>query len=207
MKTKEYRLKLGSAPKALKLPRDARRLGQAKPANPTIEAETIFKALKATTGSKEILAKYPEFGDFKRWLPLATFSVCMKTGTALYLDIWDSDHFDLFTDMKRCITDCRAWFSADGFTFWDSPQTKTGRVNCFFNAPATGNYICNAHLQSYGGAAQVECLIDSFSFGPLAFNGTINQPHPTNLRAGTHSFRIRQRSGSFFFIGLTVWRV
>ena len=53
----------------------------------------------------------------------------------------------------------------------------------------------------------MDCLIDSFNFGPLPFNGSINQPHPSSLSAGYHSFHIRQMSGRFFFIGLTVWQV
>jgi hypothetical protein len=118
------------------------------------------------------------------------------------------DHFDGFTDMQRCVNDCRAWFSADGFTTWGS-ATKTGRVNCFFSAPAAGNYICNARLQSYptGATSIVECLIDDSSFGPLTWSGTINQPHPCALAAGGHHFRIRQVSGAFFFLSLTVYQV
>ena len=108
--------------------------------------------------------------------------------------------------MKQCLAICRAWFSADGFTFWDSPQTKTGRINCYFKAPTAGNYVCTAQLESYGGPAQVECLIDAFNFGPLGFNGAISQPHPAALSAGYHSFRIRQKAGAFFFVGLTVWK-
>jgi hypothetical protein len=61
-------------------------------------------------------------------------------------------------------------------------------------------------LQSYGGAALVECLIDNSSFGPLPVDGIITQPHPCSLSAGGHHFRIRQLSGSFFFLALTVWR-
>jgi len=206
-KTSKYQLQLGNAPKALRLPSTGRKVAATKTVRPTVEAESVFNALKATAGSKELIAKFPDVADYLHWLPLATFSVCVKTGTAQFLDIWDADHFDFFTDMQRCVTDCRAWFSADGFDFWDSPQTKTGRINCYFTAPSAGMYVCNAELQSYGGPAQVECLIDSFNFGPLPFNGTIIQPHMTNLSAGGHSFRIRQRSGSFFFISLTVWRV
>ena len=157
-------------------------------------------------GSKELFQKNPSFAMWRAWLPIATFSVCQKTGTATYLDIWDADHFDFFTDMQRNLSECRVWFSADGFTYWDSPQTKTGRINCYFRAPSAGNYVCNVELQSYGGPATVECLIDSLSFGPLPFNGTITQPHATSLSAGYHSFRIRQMSGSFFFVGLSVWQ-
>lgn len=203
---KDFKLKLVEAKKPLKVAADARRVRAVQPVRPTTEAEVVFKALKATAGASELIKKLPRLADFSLWLPVATFSVCIKTGSALFLDIWDADHFDGFTDMQRCITDCRAWFSADGFTFWDSPETKTGRINCFFNAPTTDTYICNAELQSFGGPAQVECLIDGFSFGPLPFNGTIIQPHLASLGAGGHSFRIRQKSGSFFFISLSVWR-
>lgn len=204
---KKFKLAITKTQKSLKVPAAARRIPTIKPAKPTVEAKVIHKALVATAGAKDLIKQIPALKDFAVWLPTATFSVCLKTGTALFLDIWDADHFDGFTDMQRCLTDCRAWFSANGFTFWGSPETKTGRVNCFFNAPTNGTYICNVELQSFGGPAQVECLIDSSSFGLLPFNGSIIQPHVSNLAAGGHSFRIRQVSGSFFFINLSVWKV
>jgi hypothetical protein len=204
---KEFRLKLIESQKPLELKRDARRVTTVKPVGPTTDAKLVYKALASSPGGQEILAKIPNLRDFQLWLPTATFSVCMKTGTAMWLDIWDADHFDGFTDMQRCLTDCRAWFSADGFDFWGSAETKTGRINCFFRAPAAGNYICTAELQSFGGPALVECVIDSSSFGFLPVNGTVIQPHPCVLGTGGHSFRIRQVSGSFFFVALTVWRV
>ena len=204
----EYRLVLGKAPKGLRLPpRAERRVARVGPAKPTIAAATVVRALKAMAGAGELIQQIPSLGKWQLWVPTATFSVCQKTGTATYLDIWDADHFDYFTDMQRNLSECRVWFSADGFTFWDSPQTKTGRINCYFKAPSAGNYTCNVQLQSYGGPAQVECLIDSFSYGPLPFYGSINQPHAAALGAGYHSFRIRQMSGSFFFVSLTVWKV
>jgi len=204
---REYRLVLGKTLKAVPLPRAKRRVTRVMPAKIIIAPKILVRALKATAGAKELIKHIPTLAKWQAWSPTATFSVCQKTGTAKYLDIWDADHFDGFTDMQRCITDCRAWFSADGYTFWDSPQTKTGRINCYFRAPSTGNYVCNAQLQSHAGPAMVECLIDSHSYGPLPFNGSINQPHPWPLSAGYHSFRIRQISGSFFFISLTVWKV
>jgi hypothetical protein len=204
---KDFQLKLVKVDKALRIPADARKIPKVTPAKPTIDAGAIYKALKATTGADKIIEQIPNLAKFSWWLPIATFSVCLKTGTAVFLDIWDADHFDGFTDMQRCLTDCRAWFSADGFTTWGSAETKTGRINCFFNAPADGTYICTAELQSFAGPAQVECVIDSSSFGPLPFNGSITQPHTCTLVKGGHSFRIRQMSGSFFFIGLSVWKV
>ncbi len=211
MKTKkkyEYRLVLGKATKGeRRLPRSKRGVARATPAKPTIAPQKVVRALKATAGSKELITQIPNLTIWQNWLPIATFSVCQKTGTATYLDLWDVDHFDGFTDMQRNLSECRAWFSADGFTFWDSSQTKSGRINCYFNAPTAGDYVCNVQLQSYNGTAQVECLIDSYSYGPLSFNGSIDQPHAASLSAGYHSFRIRQMSGSFFFISLIVWKI
>ena len=65
-----------------------------------------------------------------------------------------------------------------------------------------------AQLASYPSSsrATVECLIDNNSFGNLPFTGTILQPHFSTLSAGGHHFRIRQVSGSFFFLSLTVYR-
>lgn len=168
-----------------------------------------YAALTALPGADEVIKQMPGLEKFIDWFPLASFRVCQKFGTARYLDIWDADHFDGFTDMKRSVDDCRAWFSGDGYSFWGSGQTKTGRINCYFEAPSSGDYLCTASLQSYptSDSATVLCLIDSFSFGPLTWSGTIHQPHPCNLSAGFHHFRIHQQAGSFFFLALTVHRV
>jgi hypothetical protein len=169
----------------------------------------VLEAPKATLGFEDIVKDLPGILDPPAWTEIASFKVCGKTGSAYWLDIWDADHFDGFTDMQRCVSDCRAWFSAEGFASWGSAETSTGRVNCYFNAPAAGNYLCTAGLQSYptGASSMVECLIDNSSFGPLPFSGTIYQPHPCTLASGGHSFRIRQLSGSFFFLSLVVYRV
>jgi hypothetical protein len=205
---KEFRLSLPESREAeRKAPLGARKVERVRAVRPPITAEAVFKRLKDTPGADSVLQKAPRIGDLKLWAPVAGFTVCQKTGTAAFLDVWDCDHFDGFTDMQANLADCRIWFAGDGFQTWDSPQTKTGRVNCSFQAPADGHYVCNVQLQSHGGPAQVECLIDSFNYGPLPFNGTIHQPHPANLKAGFHHFRIRQRSGSFFFHSLTVWKV
>jgi hypothetical protein len=202
---RDFRLRLIESKKAYPAEHKHDRATRAKPeTNP----RAVLRSLKATLGADEILDRVPDFGDVAAWKEIAYFSVCRKSGSARWLDLWDADHFDGFTDMQRCITDCRAWFSADGFTTWGSLQTKTGRVNCFFNAPAAGNYICNARLQSYPSSARsvVECLIDNSSFGPLSWSGTIDQPHPCVLAAGGHHFRIRQVSGAFFFLSLTIYQ-
>jgi len=206
-RSSEFRLSLGESTKTVTPPAQKER--RAAPRLPSLDLEprSIAKALRATAGYKEVAILAPDIGKWQAWLPIATFSACMKTGAARWLDIWDNDHFDGFTDMQRCLSDCRVWFSDQGYAFWGSPQTKTGRINCYFQAPSSGNYLCNVQLQSYGGPAQVQCLIDDFNFGPLPFNGTISQPHTRTLSAGGHSFRVRQDSGSFFFVGITIWKV
>jgi hypothetical protein len=204
---KPFRLTLGRSMEAVRLPaKGARQLAPMRPARVSHSAREAFRALKATAGAKEILAKSPGLNSPNGWTQIAFFSVCLKTGTATYLDIWDADHFDLFTDMQRELTACHVWFSDQGFAYWNSPQTHTGRINCYFRAPADGNYICNVQLQSYGGPATVDCQIDGYDFGPLWFNGPITQPHPSYLSAGYHSFKINQISGAYFFIGNTVWQ-
>lgn len=175
------------------------------PADLEVSAEDALAALHATKGSEEVFKAFPQFLDLASWLPVANFSVCSKFGTARYLDLWDVDHFDGFTNVEKNLDECRAWFSDKGFDSWGSGQTRSGRINCYFTAPQAGAYICTARLQSYAGAALVECLIDGSSFGSLPVNGLITQPHPCNLSAGGHHFRIRQLSGSFFFLSLTVW--
>jgi len=139
---------------------------------------------------------------------IAYFSVCGKSGSARWLDLWDCDHFDGVTDMQKCVADCRAWFSHTGYSTWGSAQTASGRINCYFDASVAGDYSCVAQLQSHpsSAGATVECLIDNHSFGNLPFTGTILQPHFSTLAAGGHHFRIRQVSGAFFFLSLTVYR-
>jgi|RhiMetdeSRZDD1v2_1073273.scaffolds.fasta_scaffold377759_2 hypothetical protein len=204
----KYRLVLAESHKGNALPALLRRrVDRTAPPKLMVSPHLVLRALKATMGAKQLIEQIPNLAKSQFWVPIATFSVCQKAGTAAYLDVWDADHFDYFTDMQHCLTDCRIWFSADGYGYWDSPQTKTGRINCYFKAPSPGNYICNVQLQSYGGLAQVECLLDEFSYGPLPFNGPISQPYAASLNAGYHSFRIRQVSGSFFFVSLTVWKV
>lgn len=204
----DYRLVLAKATSTIEPPpKRERATPTGRRLEPTLDPRVVAKALRATAGATELIKDLPGLAAPATWSHVATFCVCIKLGTATYLDIWDADHFDGFTDMHRNLSECRVWFSDGRLGYWGEPATRTGRVNCYFRAPAAGNYICNAELQSFGGPAQVECLIDAFSFGPLPFNGLINQPHPASLSAGYHSFRIRQVSGSFFFVSLTVWKV
>jgi len=171
----------------------------------------IVKAFKKSPGYDDIIARVPKAETVAGWdkgTQVAYFSVCSKSGSATFLDLWDCDHFDGVSDMQKSVADCRAWFSHSGFSTWGSGQTKTGRINCFFNAAAAGAYSCVAQLQSnpVGSSATVECLIDNSSFGNLPFTGTVIQPHFSMLSAGGHHFRIRQVTGAFFFLSLTVYR-
>ena len=205
---KSYRMKMLESKEVLKTEPRPRRVRKVSVKPSTQE---IVRAFKQAAGYDNIIARIPKAETVAGWekgTQVAYFSVCSKSGAARYLDIWDCDHFDFFTDMQRCVTDCRAWFSHLGYATWGSPQTATGRINCYFNAAVAGDYSCVAQLQSYPSTsgATVECLIDSHSFGNLPFTGTIIQPHFSSLSAGGHHFRIRQVSGAFFFLSLTVYR-
>lgn len=203
---KKYSMKIVKSTRVLRTETRPRRVAMVK--KPT--TQEIFRTFKKARGYEDIVAQIPKAATLGGWdAQIAYFSVCRKTGTASWLDIWDCDHFDGFTDMRRCVSDCRAWFSHKGYSTWGSAQTATGRINCYFNAPAAGDYSCVAQLASYpfSSRATVDCLIDDQSFGHLPFTGTILQSHfcPA-LSAGGHHFRIRQVSGSFFFLSLTVYR-
>lgn len=205
---KRYRMKILQSKETLKTesrPRPVRKV-RVKPTT----AE-IVREFKKVQGYDAIVARIPKAAKASGWeegTEIAHFSVCGKTGAAQYLDIWDCDHFDGFTDMQHDVSNCRAWFSHTGYSTWGSPQTTTGRINCYFNAAVAGNYSCVVHLQSYpaSSGATVECLIDNSSFGNLPFTGSVIQPHFSVLSKGGHHFRIRQKTGAFFFLSLTVYR-
>jgi len=205
---RKYRMRILESTKTLKLERRPVRVLRVR-VQPT--PREIVRAFKKSAGYEEIIARIPKSQTVAGWdkgTQIAYFSVCSKTGAASWLDIWDCDHFDGFTDMQRSINDCRGWFSHTGYSTWGSAETATGRINCYFNAAVAGDYSCVVQLQSSPASsnATVECLIDNSSFGPLPFTGTILQPHFSVLSAGGHHFRIRQVSGSFFFLSLTVYR-
>jgi hypothetical protein len=204
----KYRMKVVKSTKVIKTESRPRPVAMVSVKPST---EDILRAFKKARGYEDIIAQIPKAATLRGWdegTQIAYFSVCSKSGAAWWLDIWDCDHFDGFTDMQRSVSDCRAWFSHTGYTAWGSAQTATGRINCYFNAAAAGDYSCVAQLMSYpsSSGATVECLIDNHSFGNLPFTGTILQPHFSALSAGGHHFRIRQVSGSFFFLSLTVYR-
>lgn len=205
---REYRMRILRSTKILKSELRPPRVPRVSVKPSTRE---ILRAFKKARGYDDIVARIPKAATLAGWekgTQIAYFSVCSKSGSARWLDLWDCDHFDGVTDMQRSINDCRVWFSHAGYSTWGSAQTATGRVNCYFNAAVAGDYSCVAQLASYPSSAgsTVECLIDNSTFGPLPFTGTVLQPHFSTLTAGGHHFRIRQLNGSFFFLSLTVYR-
>jgi hypothetical protein len=205
---KQFRMKLLTSTKILKTERRPVPLRRVFGKPTTAE---IVRAFKKAPGYDEIVAKIPRAATVAGWdkgTEVAFFSVCSKTGDAEFLDLWDCDHFDGSTDMQKSVRDCRAWFSDTQHPSWGSGQTKTGRINCYFGAAVAAPYSCAVQLRSdpSSSGATVECLIDNNSFGNLPFTGTVLQSHFSNLSAGGHHFRIRQVSGSFYFLSLTVYR-
>jgi hypothetical protein len=202
---KRFRMKIISSTKIVKT---ERRPAPVKRVNVEPTTAEIVRAFRRSPGYEDIIARIPKAETAVGWdkgTQVAYFSVCKKSGSAKFLDLWDCDHFDFVSDMQKSINDCRAWFSHKGFTTWGSGETPTGRINCFFNAAVAAPYSCVVQLQG-NPSATVECLIDNNSFGNLPFSGTITQPHFSNLSAGNHHFRIRQVTGAFYFLSLTVYR-
>ena len=206
-KRNRFRMKLvRSARQVLKPERSKRRhrprVAQAKL---TTTSQPVVRALKATDGAQDLIAKIPALVQPLDYGLIATFTVCQKTGTALFLDFWDTDLCDGFSDVTSNLQGCRAWFSADGFAFWGSEQTKTGRINCYFRAPIEGIYVFSLELGD-GDQGVFKCFIDDESFRTVGpFLGTTAQPYVASLLAGFHHFRIKQESGAFSFVRLTVW--
>jgi hypothetical protein len=205
---KRFTMKILSSTKIV---RTERRRKPVKKVNVTPTTAEIVRAFKKSPGYEDVIARIPKAKTAAGWdagTQVAYFSVCSKSGSAQFLDLWDCDHFDFVSDMQKSIADCRAWFSHKGFSTWGSAQTATGRINCFFNATVAAPYSCVVQLRSDPAAsnATVECLIDNNTFGLLPFSGTVIQPHFSMLAAGNHHFRIRQVSGAFYFLSLTVYR-
>lgn len=206
--SKSFRMRILRSTKSLRTERRPAPVQRAAVKPTTAE---IVRAFRRSPGADEILKRIPRAATIEGWdkgTQVAYFSVCGKSGAASWLDLWDCDHFDGVTDMPKSVADCRVWFSHTGYAAWGPAQTATGRVNCYFNAAVAADYSCVVQLQSYPTSSQavVECLIDNHSFGNLPFTGTVLQPHFSALSAGGHHFRIRQVSGSFFFLSLTVYR-
>jgi hypothetical protein len=189
-----YRIQFVRSPKPFSGDRKRVRIPKIKP--PLKRA--AFAALHATPRAEELTAQIPELTSLAAWTSIASYKVCGKNGTAAFLDIWDADHFDDFTDMPRRLTDCRAWFSSQGFACWGSDEGASGRINCYFRAPADGNYVCSAQSYPSTNLSTVERLIDDSSFGLLPFTGTVVQPPCGCPRASIISGYVRIPEASSF---------
>jgi hypothetical protein len=165
---KKFEMKLLKATKILKTERRPVRVAkiEVKPST-----RQIFQAFKKARGYDKIIARIPKAATPEGWdqgTQVAYFSVCGKSGSARYLDLWDCDHFDGFTDMRQSIDDCRAWFSHTGYATWGSAQTATGRINCYFNAAVAGDYSCVVQLASYPAASSTTAALGPCPFRELS---------------------------------------
>jgi len=145
---KRYRMKIVTSTKVLKTEKRPARVPRVNVKPSTRE---IVRAFKKSPGYEDIIARIPKAETVEGWdkgTQVAYFSVCSKSGSAKWLDLWDCDHFDGVTHMQKCVSDCRAWFSHTGYSTWGSAQTATGRINCYFNASVAGDYSCVVQLKS-----------------------------------------------------------
>lgn len=105
---KRYRMRILRSTSVLKTERRPAPVARVS-VKPTTAA--IVRAFKRSPGAQEILERIPKAATESGWAKgtqVAYFSVCSKSGSARWLDLWDCDHFDGFTDMQRSIADCRA---------------------------------------------------------------------------------------------------
>jgi hypothetical protein len=181
---------------------------------PTPSREMALAVVRAAGGAEEVLQQVPNLGTTAAWVDIAFFSVCSKTGTALFLDLWDVDHFDFFTDLQSDLNNCRVWFTANGHEPYGAPGTLTGRVNCYFSTPADAFYLAIASLESDppGTNATVRAVLDDFGAGGIdlgvsGFNGLVNLPFLFHLSESAHSIRIDQQEGGFFFYSMTIYQL
>ena len=108
---KRFRMRIISSTKVVKTERRPKPLKRVNVKPTTAE---IIRAFKRSRGYEDVIARIPKAETAAGWgsgTQVAYFSVCQKSGSARFLDLWDCDHFDLVSDMQRSVADCRAWFS------------------------------------------------------------------------------------------------
>src|SRR5688572_15607987 len=102
---KAYRMKILKSTKVLKPEPRPPRVPKVRVKPSTRE---ILEAFRRARGYDEIVARIPKAATLAGWekgTQIAYFSVCGKSGSATWLDLWDCDHFDGITDMQRSIND------------------------------------------------------------------------------------------------------
>lgn len=202
--SKRYRMKMLKPKKGIKTKR--RSNAQRVKLIPTINQ--ILRVARKTRGYKETMRRSTRNEDECTYTRIAEFTVCSKSGTARFLDLWNCDHFDGFSDMQKSINDCSAWFSGTGFRSWGSPETRKGVINCNFRAPERGIYFFNVRLKSYPtrNRAKIRFTLDNEDSPVIVFQGLSDVPHEDYLTRGYHHFRIKQLNGAFYFLSLTIFR-
>lgn len=197
---------------------------QARPAMPMRRrpAPTRTEALEALRTAKNaasIINGLPMLERIDTWVDVAYWDVCKTTGAAgggVFL--WDCDFPGYFFDMAQGSENCIAYFAGAGedldgiFT----PQELTGQVWCYLSAPVDGTYLFVAQVETYlmesyspDYVAVVEFAIDYSSLGTRTLypGQPFYQSFLMELSAGPHTFMIWQKTGAFFFEGLTAWNV
>ena len=174
----------------------------------TAPAEPLeaLEAIKAARGASAVLAGLPQLGNAATWLQTAYFSVRERTGTARHLIVAGEPGGEV---------------TANGqLLFGQIAPSKSSRVICAFDAPQQAPYHFSARLMNWAPPvpAMVECLIDGTSLGRVTLSMVPeNVPFVARLRAGQHSFQVREvpehdghpHDGPrpFLFLSLTVWMI
>lgn len=176
-----------------------------------------LEALQTTNGGPLLLERVPMLEQIEVWGEVANWTACETSGAATNVFLWDCDFVGSAWNLFDAWANCTAYFSgAEELGEVVPPDTLTGQVWCYLDAPTAGYYLFVAHVETYPDqyygpdyAAVVDCLIDSASFGSLTLKSGQSSRHPflANLAAGHHVFKFKQVSGAFFFENLTAWNI
>jgi hypothetical protein len=170
-------------------------------------------AVRATKGAASVIKRVPGLEQTNLWEEIAHWNVCETKGAATEIMVWDCDFPGTSWRVRDALSNCFAFFAgAEQLGEVLPPQTFTGQVWCFLDAPRTGDYLFVAQMQTDGldgSVATVDCFIDSWSFGTLTLHSGQSNNHPfvAHLAAGHHQFTIKQITGGLFFERLTAWQI
>ena len=171
-------------------------------------------AVRATKGAASVIKRVPGLEQTNLWEEIAHWNVCETKGAAAdEIMVWDCDFPGTSWRVRDALSNCFAFFAgAEQLGEVLPPQTLTGQVWCFLDAPRTGDYLFVAQMQTDGldgSVATVDCFIDPWSFGTLTLHSGQSNNHPfvAHLAAGHHQFTIKQVTGGLFFERLTAWQI
>jgi hypothetical protein len=215
--TAEFELRIVEAMKPQPAPVPAKTaLPKARRPAPT-RAEALA-ALKATKGAEAVIKSIPQLEHTEVWGEAGYWTINSEAGIAANEPfLWDCDFMGVSWNMFDAYVNGIAYFSGkENFGGIVPPQTLTGQVWCYLDAPTPGYYLFVAQLETFPDEyygpdyfAVVECLIDSSPFGEvtLPVDTLVRQPFVANLAPGIHRFDIRQIAGGVFFLSLTAWTI